>query len=226
MMKFLKIAMAICGTALAADTQTALAADTQTACPEMKTIFLTKRWELLTKKGSTLENVKLVAPPGLKKALMIRGENITLRNVIVHHSASNNGIHVFKSKNITMENVEVRAYGNEKGGPNPCSNENNKGWLCQNILVWDGPNFKAKNLRLYGADGLKLNMAPNSHVDGIDVRNVRGSFPAWSGISVQKGHNTVIENFYIKNDNSSWTGDIVNFHGTSNPTLRNGTIDG
>ena len=218
MMKFMAIAMAICGTALAADTQN--------ACPKMKTIFLTKRWKTIFRKGDTLENVKLVAPPGLKRALMIGADNVTIKNVLVHHSASNNGIHINKSKGVTFENVEVRAYGNEKGGPNPCSNEMNKGWLCQNILAWKSPNFTGKNLRLYGSDGLRLRDSPDSHVDGIDVRNVRGSFPSWSAISVQKGHNVVIENFFIKNDNSSWTGDIVNFYGTNNPTLRNGIIDG
>ena len=43
---------------------------------------------------------------------------------------------------------------------------------------------------------------------------------------MQKSDNTVVENFYIKNDESSWTNDIISFHSTSNPTLRNGIVDG
>ena len=174
MMKLITMVVALCGTALAADTQA--------TCPNMKTIFVTKRWHRVWKAGDVLENVKIVAPPGLRKALMISGKNVTLRNVLVHHSASGMGIHVYRAEGVTFENVEVRAYGNEYG-PNPCSKEHSRGWMCQNVLAWQSPKFSGKNLRMYGgSDGLRFYECPNSKVDGVEVRNVRGPYPAGNGI--------------------------------------------
>ena len=99
MLKIIVTALALCSSVHAADTQV--------TCPKMETIFLTKKWHRVNKKGQVLENVKIVAPPGLKKSLVVTGENAVLRNVLVHHSASGMGIHIFKAKGVTFENVEV-----------------------------------------------------------------------------------------------------------------------
>lgn len=48
-------------------------------------------------------------------ALKIQAENVTLRNVVVYHAANGQGIYATTAPGLTLENVEVYAYGNAWG---------------------------------------------------------------------------------------------------------------
>ena len=42
-------------------------------------------------------------------------QNVTIRNVVIYHAANGRGIYAWNCKNLTIENVQVIAYGNEAG---------------------------------------------------------------------------------------------------------------
>ena len=85
----------------------------------MKVVHLDKKYYRVSKANSVVENVVFYADPGVDRALMIVGKNVTVRNVIIHHSSSGMGIYAFKAKDLLIENVEIKAYGTERG-ENPC----------------------------------------------------------------------------------------------------------
>ena len=48
-------------------------------------------------------------------ALEITGKNVVIRNVVIHHAANGMGIYGNGCTNLTIENVQVIAYGNPSG---------------------------------------------------------------------------------------------------------------
>ena len=152
---------------------------------------------------------------------------MTVRNVIIHHSASGMGLFAWKTDDVTIENVEIESYGNSYGA-NPCpTGKPMEGWRCQNILCFDCPRARINNVRLTGGgDGLRLRGGVDAHVSRINVRNVRGPYPSGLAMSLVKSDNILVEDFDVKNDQSAWTGDQINFFASNNIHLRRGTVDG
>ena len=64
-----------------------------------------------TSDGQVIENLYIYADPTEDTALHIKHDNVTVRNVVIHHAANSRGLFFFKANNLTVENVEVVAYG-------------------------------------------------------------------------------------------------------------------
>jgi len=62
-----------------------------------------------------IENLYILASPTEDTALEIVHQNVTIKNVVIHHAANSRGIFTWKANNLTFENVEVRAYGVTEG---------------------------------------------------------------------------------------------------------------
>lgn len=119
-------------------------------CPAMKVVVLTDKYKKIWKANEVIENTKFVAPPGLDRVLQITGDNVTLRNVIIHHSASGIGIYGFRANGLKLENVEIISYGNDFG-PNPCPLERPRaGYECSNIKLVKSERVVIKNVRVNG----------------------------------------------------------------------------
>ena len=145
----------------------------------MKTVFLTKKFKNLWKNGMQLENTYLVAPPGMKYALKIGGDDVTVKNVIIHHASSGQGIFGHTAHNLYLENVEVRAYGT-KSGPNPCPKKVSglAGYNCANIFIDKSNNVRMHNIRAEGGSkGISMKRSPDCKLTNLDVRNTRGAYP-------------------------------------------------
>lgn len=147
-------------------------------CPAMKEVILTNKFKYLWRDNDVVENVKFIAPPGLDRAIMISGKNITLKNVIVHHSASGIGIYTWKAHGLKMDNVEVKSYGNSNG-PNPCAMVRPIfGYDCANIKINKSERVVLKNIRVEGGSiGINSVLSPGIDISFVDVKNVRGPYP-------------------------------------------------
>ena len=100
--------------------------------------------------GTVLENMIITAPPDTDYALRLTQDNLTLRNVIIYHPANGMGIFGWKPKNLTLENVQVIAYGNEWGAQ-PCpTRAPMNGYRCVNIELNYAENLKIKNVEVEG----------------------------------------------------------------------------
>jgi exosome complex RNA-binding protein Rrp42 (RNase PH superfamily) len=69
-----------------------------------------------------VENMVIIVDPTSDEDLsndtalsIVNKKNVVIRNVVIYHAANGRGINAWKSKNLTIENVQVIAYGNEKG---------------------------------------------------------------------------------------------------------------
>ena len=71
--------------------------------------------------NTVIEDMTIVANPTSADdesndfAIKVEANNVIIRNVVVHHAANGMGIYGMKSANLTIENVQVIAYGNAKG---------------------------------------------------------------------------------------------------------------
>jgi len=65
--------------------------------------------------NTVIENTIITANPDTDVAITISTPNVTLRNVIIYHPSNGKGIYGWEADNLTIENVEVIAYGNEWG---------------------------------------------------------------------------------------------------------------
>jgi hypothetical protein len=64
-----------------------------------------------------LENLYVVVDPTVDNAMRITHKNVTIRNVLIHHAANARGIFFWKADGLTLENVQVKAYGVHASGP-------------------------------------------------------------------------------------------------------------
>jgi exosome complex RNA-binding protein Rrp42 (RNase PH superfamily) len=76
----------------------------------------------ITQNDFVLENMIIIVDPTSDEdhsndiALTIaRKENVVIRNVIIYHAANGRGINAWRCKNLTIENVQIIAYGNKLG---------------------------------------------------------------------------------------------------------------
>lgn len=58
----------------------------------------------------------MVVDPTVDNAIRITHKNVTIRNVLVHHAANARGIYFEYADGLTIENVQVKAYGVHANG--------------------------------------------------------------------------------------------------------------
>ena len=112
-------------------------------------------------------------------AIRVDKENVVIRNVVVYHAANGFGIYGMGPNNLTIENVQVVAYGNEWGAQ-PCpSRKPFNGADCSNIKIYNASPLNIHNVQLEnGSRGISLSGCPGAQLTSIVAKNVRGPFPA------------------------------------------------
>ena len=110
-------------------------------------------------------------------ALRITGDNVTIRNVIIYHAANAMGIFAWKANNLTIENVQIFAYGNEWGA-NPCPTRSPfNGIDCSNIKIYHSDNVLIENALVEnGSRGISCVNCPDSTFRRIVAKNPRGPY--------------------------------------------------
>ena len=69
--------------------------------------------------GSVVEYLDLAVPDGTVAAISVTASHVVLRNLRIAHPAT--GIRFVNSDNVTIQNVEVFAVGNDPSGPSKCA---------------------------------------------------------------------------------------------------------
>ena len=135
--------------------------------------------------GQEIKNLIIYADPTGEEAsdndyaLKITKDNVIVRNVIIYHAVNGMGIYGWKPNNLTLENVQVIAYGNEWGAQ-PCPTRKPfSGYDCTNIKIYYSEGLTINNVQVEnGSRGISLVGCPEAQLTNILARNVRGPFPA------------------------------------------------
>ena len=129
--------------------------------------------------GTTIENLYIVSSPENDTALHISHKNVTVKNVVIHHAANSRGIYFWDADGLTIENVEVIAYGVHAAGAMPCpSRKPFDGYNCNNIFGYKSEGLTIKNVRVEGGSkGIGMQSSSNSKLTNVIAKNVRGPYP-------------------------------------------------
>jgi hypothetical protein len=104
-----------------------------------------------TADNETIENLYILATPTDDNALKIIHDNVTIKNVVIHHAANARGLFVWETTGLKIENLEVVAYGVHESGPNPCpSRAPFSGFNCANVIIYKSESVVAENVRVEG----------------------------------------------------------------------------
>ena len=187
------------------------------------------------KDGQVIENMYIYATPTDDYALRIVHKNVTVKNVLIHHAANSQGIFFWKADGLTVENVEVVAYGvhattlEDNWGAQPCPMRSPfQGFNCANIIGYRSSDLSFTNTRVEGGSkGISVIMSPGAHMKNVVAKNIRGPFPAGQCFQINQSDGTIVEDFYCWNEmGKSWTEDTISAYRSSNVTIRNGVVDG
>ena len=178
--------------------------------------------------GETIENTIFTCEPNIDVCVKVVGDNVTFRNVIIYHPANGMGLYGWKPNNLTLENVEIIAYGNEWGAA-PCPTRSPlKGYRCVGMELSYAENLHINNvLTDGGSKGISIRFSDNALIENVVARNVRGPFPAGQCFQIHTSHGTVVENFHCYNDPKvAWTEDAISVYHSADVTLRHGVVNG
>jgi hypothetical protein len=189
----------------------------------------------ITQNDFVLENTIIIVDPTSDEdhsndiALGIyRKENVVIRNVIIYHAANGKGINAWRCKNLTIENVQIIAYGNELGaGPCPTRLPFG-GFECTNIKVWHTEGLKIHNVEVEnGSRGISMRNCSGAQLTSIVAKNMRGPNPGGQCVQFEYSHDSLLDNFFCKNDiDASWPGDSISAWRSSNVVISNGVVEG
>eukprot|EP01052_Picozoa_sp_SAG31_P022676 SAG31_NODE_1816_length_7206_cov_3.636133_1_plen_450_part_00 len=178
----------------------------------------------VTQHGESIENLRIFTTTK-QPAIFIQGKTgVTIRNCTITHRAQQtwpygNGIYFTGADGLTIENVEVQLVGVEKGPLPDLHNYNINGISSTGVRI--------SNVRVVGGStGIELTHCDGAHVSNLVALNMRGPYPRGQCFQTSFSDNVVLENFYCKNDNTSWTEDNLSLYRSSNVTVRRGLIDG
>lgn len=152
---------------------------------------------------------------------------MTVRNVIIYHPANSRGILAWNAPNLTLENVEVIAYGNEWGAA-PCYAEAPfRGQYCSNIIVLRSENTNIHNVRVEnGSSGIALIRSPDSSVTSVVAKNPRGPISG-NCFSFERSDNSLLQDFYcIAEQNIAFNAHLVRVRVSDNVTIKYGDLEG
>lgn len=169
--------------------------------------------------GQVIENLDIYVDSG--DALQITHDNVTVRNVRIHHKTGD-GISVNGADGVTIQNVEV-INSDPPVGQNP---ETSAGII--NINTYQAADLTIDNVTVRGgSSGIYLLESPRATITDVDGYNFYGPFPRGQFVQFNKSPDGLLQNFYtLSPANSSWTEDNVSVYYSPNVTVRDGVIDG
>ena len=184
--------------------------------------------------GATIENMIIWAdPPGEEKsdadyAMKIVAPGVTVKNVLIYHAASAMGIYAWEADGLTLENVQVIAYGNEWGAQ-PCPTRAPfNGYDCTNIKVVKSDNVSIDHVHTQdGSRGISITQSYAPHLTNVVSKNPRGQQPAGQCFQMNESDYGVLDGFHCYSDyDVAWNGDSVSMWRSSHVEIRNGVVDG
>jgi hypothetical protein len=188
------------------------------------------------KHGDVIENLYVYASPTEDTAIFIRHKNVTVKNVVVHHAANGRGVYFINAKGLTIENLDVVAYGvhattdENNWGANPCPLRSPfGGYNCANITGRKTDDYTLTNIRTEGGSkGISVIKSKNGVWKNVTAKNIRGPNPGGQCFQVTNdSNNTTIDGFSCLNEmGKSWVGDTISMWRSSDVTLKNGVVDG
>ena len=169
--------------------------------------------------GQVIENLDIYVNQG--DAVTITNDNVTLRNVRIHH-AEGDGVQVSGANNVTIENVEI-INSSPPSGIQPETSEN-----INNIYVVNSPNLTVHNATLRdGSSGIYLVNSPGADISHVDGYDFHGPFPRGQFVQFNNSGNSTLTDFYVLNHAAtSAPEDNVSVYASPNVTISNGVIDG
>jgi hypothetical protein len=178
----------------------------------------------VTKDGQIIENLRVFTTTK-EPAIFIQGKTgVTIRNCTISHRAQTtwpygNGIYFTGADGLTIEDVEVELVGVASGPLPDLHNYNINGISSSGVTI--------SNVRVVGGSaGIELTRCDGAHVSHLVALNMRGPYPRGQCFQTSFSDNVVLEDFYCKSDNTSWTEDNLSLYRSSNVTVRRGLIDG
>ena len=137
----------------------------------------------VTVDGTTIENLIIIADPtsddtANDQALRIVAEDVTVRNVLIYHAANGQGIYGYNAHRLSLENVQVIAYGNAWGAQ-PCPSRSPfLGYDCSNIKIAQSDDVTMDNIYTEaGSRGISLVKSPRPVLTDVVSINPRGPQP-------------------------------------------------
>lgn len=159
--------------------------------------------------GETIENMYIYCSPTDDTCLKIAHENVTVKNVVIHHAANARGIYYWKAYNLKLENVEVIAYGvhgttdENNWGPQPCpARAPFNGYNCANIIGYYADDAVFENVYVEGGSkGISIQKSPRVTMKNVIAKNIRGPFPAGQCFQIaNESNDSILEDFYCLNE--------------------------
>ena len=181
------------------------------------------------KDGEVIENLYIYSPPDNDTALKISHKNVIVKNVVIHHAANSRGIYGWDVDGLTIENVEVIAYGVHASGPSPCpSRKPFSGYNCNNIFIYKADNLSIKNVSVEGGSkGISIQESNGAKLENVVAKNVRGPYPAGQCFQIARSNDVTMDGFHCLNEQGkSWTEDSISAWRSSNFSMKNGVVDG
>lgn len=151
----------------------------------------------------------ILASPTDDTALKITHDNVTVKNVVIHHAANARGIYYWKAPGLRIENVEVIAYGvhgttdENNWGPQPCpARAPFGGSKCSNILGVLADGVSLENVYVEGgSSGIKILKSKYASMKNVIAKNMRGPFPGGQCFALNnKSDHGTLEDFYCLNE--------------------------
>ena len=178
--------------------------------------------------GTTIENTIITCEPDTEFCVKANNDNITLRNVIIYHPANGMGLFSWKAANLTLENVQIIAYGNEWGAQ-PCPTKAPmNGYRCSNMEISWAENLVIRNTEVEnGSRGISLRFSDGAVLDHVVARNVRGPQPGGECFQFLYSDHVTMTNFHCKNDlEIGYNADAISIWRSSHAHLEDGVVDG
>ena len=148
------------------------------------------------------------------------------------HPSNQTGIHFSGATNLTLERVQVQAYGGCVNHSNPTGACHNPctapGTSCHNIWGEETTGVAISDARLEGGStGVELRSCEGAVLSRVAVRNVRGPYPRGQCVQFSHSDGATLQNFTCVNEETqSWTEDAISAWRSSDVTIRQGIVDG
>ena len=126
---------------------------------------------VVTTPNTVVELLNITSDEAGRTALTISGaDNVTVKNVLIHHASSGKGIFFSNSHGISIENVEIIATGYAGRGPNECNLANKD---CDSIHGESSRGVQISGVVLTGGStGVELELEGTGFLDNRPLRMV------------------------------------------------------
>lgn len=171
-----------------------------------------------TVNGDLIENLRVTAD--CEVGIRVDGyENVTIRNVEIHHSCTH-GISANFADGLTIQDVRIVRTDVPQAGPAPT--------IGNNIHIANSHNIRVTRAQLWrGSSGFWSVNSFDAQLRFIEGHDFRGPFPRGQLAQFDKSSSCLLENFSAENPvSTSWVEDNVSIYRSFDCVIRLGLLDG